>query len=91
MAPIEPFKLFHRINEQVQIFKSTRPQQRSNFVHSLQGHSSRPAGISQLGYACFWPTGGDVDTKPISLNGQNEQKVDKEFHSDSQHRLAIES
>jgi len=25
---------------------------------SPSGRSSRPGGISQLGYACFWPDGG---------------------------------
>lgn len=93
VAPIEPFKLFHRINEQVQIYRSTRPSQRTNFVHSLHGHSPRPAGISQLGYACFWPQGGaKVDAQPISVGDdvyadKNEQLI----RNGQQQPLSIDS
>jgi hypothetical protein len=93
VAPIEPFKLFHRINEQVQIYRSTRPSQRSNFVHSLHGHSPRPAGISQLGYACFWPQGGaKVDAQPISVDDQvHVDEREKLIHNGQQQPFSIES
>jgi len=66
--PIEPFKLFYNIetgikrkiqaenNEQV-ISSSTRTR-----------GAYRPGGLSQLGYACFWPNGGglkDEDTDEL--------------------------
>jgi len=64
MAPIEPYKLFHKINENVQ---RNRPQlrerlQQAEMVGSSlpNGRSPRPAGMAQLGYACFWPNGGGV-------------------------------
>lgn len=68
LAPIEPFKLFHKINEGV---RQAQPmlEERLKVTDSLvcEGRvnddnkvSSRPAGISQLGYACFWPNGGGV-------------------------------
>lgn len=64
LAPIEPFKLFHKINENVQ---RNRPQlrdllQQAEMVGSNlpKGRSPRPAGMAQLGYACFWPNGGGV-------------------------------
>jgi len=62
LAPIEPFKLFHKINEKV---IHNQPQLRERVEEaktvstmSPSGRSSRPGGISQLGYACFWPDGG---------------------------------
>lgn len=60
VAPIEPFKLFHRIDKRVAHYIENRPpqQDRIDFVHSTQGRSPRPAGLSQLGYCCFWPSGG---------------------------------
>lgn len=64
LAPIEPFKLFHKINENVQ---RNRPQLRERLLQAEmvganlpQGRSPRPAGMAQLGYACFWPNGGGV-------------------------------
>jgi len=53
VAPIEPYKLFHRIDVKVRAFCSTQDQ-KTNMVNS--GYTPRPAGLSQLGYACFWPT-----------------------------------
>lgn len=60
VAPIEPFKLFYKINERVLHFISQRPSDtsRSDVLHPHSGRSQRPAGLSQLGYACFWPDGG---------------------------------
>jgi hypothetical protein len=60
VAPIEPFKLFHKINERVQHFVSQGSSQTTmnSMTQLLNGRSQRPAGLSQLGYACFWPDGG---------------------------------
>jgi hypothetical protein len=64
LAPIEPFKLFHKINENVQ---RNKPQLRERLMQAEmvganlpKGRSPRPAGMAQLGYACFWPNGGGV-------------------------------
>ncbi len=66
VAPIEPFKLFARIEKRVEEYCQLNPSQRgaafvnsnSSNHHGPSGQSSRPAGLSQLGYACFWPEGG---------------------------------
>jgi hypothetical protein len=61
LAATEPFRLFHKINENV---KRNQPQlrerlQQAEMVSTLPGgRSPRPAGIAQLGYSCFWPNGG---------------------------------
>ena len=62
MAPVEPFKLFHKINMNVQ---NSIPQLREKMAEmemvSLPGgRSPKPTGIAQLGYACFWPNGGGL-------------------------------
>jgi hypothetical protein len=63
LVPIEPFKLFHKINENV---KRKQPElrerlQQAEMVSTLPpGRSPRPAGMAQLGYACFWPNGGGL-------------------------------
>jgi len=56
LAPIEPFKLCHRVNEGV---KRARPSRRAIPVQA-GGRSGAPAGLAQLGYACFWPKGGGL-------------------------------
>ncbi len=68
LAPIEPFKLFHKINEQV-IRNSDRLEklvQESDERGSSMpaGRSSRPGGFAQIGYACFWPNGGGKEDQP---------------------------
>ena len=38
------------------------------------GRSPRPAGMAQLGYACFWPNGGGIKeggVKPPSLQSSD--------------------
>ncbi len=61
LAPIEPFKLFHKINMAV---TNCRPQLARDLKEICQvgsgGRSSRPGGLSMLGYACFWPKGGGL-------------------------------
>ena len=71
LAPIEPFKLFHKINDQV-IRESERLER---FVRESEemkskmppGRSYRPGGFAQIGYACFWPNGGGKEEKPNGL------------------------
>ncbi len=59
LTPIEPFKLFHRINKNVLSYKAS-DLDRTQMVKALPGRSNRPAGMSQMGYACFWPNGGGL-------------------------------
>jgi hypothetical protein len=58
LAPIEPFKLFYRINKNVLEYKGN--VQDTQMVKIAPGRSSRPVGLSQMGYACFWPNGGGL-------------------------------
>lgn len=59
LAPIEPFKLFHRINEGVKkALPELQLQLENAEMVSTPGQSNRPVGIAQMGYACFWPNGG---------------------------------
>ena len=58
VVPIEPFKLMANIENLVK--RVGAPPPRSSFATALPGRSSRPAGVSQMGYACFWPAGGGL-------------------------------
>lgn len=85
LAPIEPFKIFQKINKHV---KENLPQLRerleaAEMVSSPSGRSSRPAGIAQLGYACFWPKGGgSVEGAPKTMVDQCEERLDQNVQSD---------
>lgn len=83
VAPIEPFKLLHKIESGVKsamaereggslASKSKQVSTSSALAGDMTderavgsnrmpaGRSSKPAGLSQLGYACFWPEGGGI-------------------------------
>ena len=82
LAPIEPFKLFHKINHNV---NKSRPQLREKLeqvemVGSTlpDGRSARPAGMAQLGYACFWPNGGGrFERKQTPIDRMATEEQDK--------------
>jgi hypothetical protein len=64
LVPIEPFKLFHKMNQGVlnnreELEQASRRMNETELMSS-GGFSRRPAGLAQLGYACFWPNGGGV-------------------------------
>lgn len=63
LAPIEPFKLFHKIEKGAQMVQPPPP---TMFTSSSKGTSSRPGGMSQMGYACFWPNGGGLSEEDIN-------------------------
>eukprot|EP00535_Pseudo-nitzschia_heimii_P002150 CAMPEP_0197184212 /NCGR_PEP_ID=MMETSP1423-20130617/9469_1 /TAXON_ID=476441 /ORGANISM="Pseudo-nitzschia heimii, Strain UNC1101" /LENGTH=402 /DNA_ID=CAMNT_0042634981 /DNA_START=631 /DNA_END=1839 /DNA_ORIENTATION=+ len=70
LAPIEPFKLFHKINTQV-IENRERlealVQENAEKGSSLPPErTSRPGGFAQIGYACFWPNGGGKADSDVS-------------------------
>lgn len=63
LLPIEPFKLFYKLNKGV---ARRRPElerrlEEIEMVSAPPGRTARPAGLAQLGYACFWPHGGGVE------------------------------
>lgn len=69
LAPIKPFEIIHRID--VGIRRSREELERAEKKLTSKSptpyptleddrRSSRPAGIAQMGYACFWPEGGGL-------------------------------
>jgi hypothetical protein len=65
MAPSEPFKFFHKVNQNVQRRRLELDQRLDEMGMETEmvstppgGPTRRPAGLAQLGYACFWPEGG---------------------------------
>eukprot|EP00816_Leptocylindrus_hargravesii_P001285 CAMPEP_0196818336 /NCGR_PEP_ID=MMETSP1362-20130617/65097_1 /TAXON_ID=163516 /ORGANISM="Leptocylindrus danicus, Strain CCMP1856" /LENGTH=513 /DNA_ID=CAMNT_0042196399 /DNA_START=150 /DNA_END=1691 /DNA_ORIENTATION=- len=62
LAPIEPYKLFHKIEKGAQKQQVPPP---TTFTSSGSGKSGRPGGLSQLGYACFWPQGGGLEDQQL--------------------------
>ena len=69
MAPIKPFEIIHRIRVGVkqshnELLELERKEKTKETAGGGAGRCNRPAGIAQMGYACFWPTGGGiVDTE----------------------------
>jgi len=93
MAPVEPFKIFQKINKNV---KQNLPQLRerleeAEMVSSPSGRSPRPAGIAQLGYACFWPKGGGtVEGAPKALVDRNGDRIANAPYDQSSQEEATE-
>ena len=97
LAPIEPFKLFHKINENVQ---RNRPQLRERLLQAEmvgsnlpQGRSPRPAGMAQLGYACYWPNGGGVfegRVEPLTTTDGSGQESTARAGDETQEQIAGE-
>ena len=86
LAPIEPFKLFHKINEQVQKNQSELGERfrRAEMVSSVPpGRSRRPGGMAQLGYACYWPNGGGSVEKDTSFTSTGSLMDDERDASES--------
>ena len=96
VAPIEPFKLFHRIDAKVCEF-SSGIDQKTNMVNSSPRSISRnqkPAGLSQLGYACFWPFDGHK-SEEFDSNSQQEQirneYVRRDTNLEGQEKICVET
>jgi hypothetical protein len=83
LAPIEPFKLFHKINEEVlrnqdRIRKFVQEQaEEMGSSPPPPGRSSRPGGFAQIGYACFWPNGGGKEEQ-IDISNPEQSSEDRE-------------
>ena len=77
LAPIEPFKLFHKINDQI-LRNSDRLEQLTKESEEAgsnmpPGTSSRPGGFAQIGYACFWPNGGGKEDISSAETSQDDE------------------
>ena len=87
LAPIEPFKLFNKINEHV---KKNQLQLRerlkeAEMVSTLPSNRSpRPAGIAQLGYACFWPNGGGLKEGNFAVKTSDSSQTSDEHSQDAE-------
>ena len=86
LAPIEPFKLFHKINDQVirnqdQLRKLVQEaeEKRSSMP---PGRTSRRGGFAQIGYACFWPNGGGKEEQADAANSKSSIDHASEGHDD---------
>jgi hypothetical protein len=90
VAPIEPFKLFHNIDVSVSNFRESVGNQQTDMVNSVSGSRCKPAGLSQLGYACFWPRGAVGAEKSQRATSNNnlpvrhphESSIDGNSHND---------
>jgi len=69
VAPIEPFKLYYKLRTALKSYKPktthtelllSTSKEDNVASASASGRSSKPAGLAQLGYACFWPKGGGL-------------------------------
>jgi hypothetical protein len=93
LAPIEPYRLFHKINEgvkhsraELQAISQRLLLNEAEMVGSnnstAERTSRRPAGLAQLGYACFWPHGGGEKehglVMPPQLHDGNDDDDDSE-------------
>ena len=62
VAPIEPYKLFAKIN---QCLAKSKPElerlklERAERA-SIPGRSNQPVGFASIGFAGFWPEGGGL-------------------------------
>jgi hypothetical protein len=84
LAPIEPFKLFYKMNQGVlnnrdELEKTSRRLDDTELVAS-GGVSRRPAGLAQLGYACFWPNGGGVQEGVPAHPKQEQESASPELN-----------
>lgn len=77
-VPSETCKLVHRINVGI----TTRRDELEESLHhtaldtSSQGRTTRPAGLAQMGFACFWPNGGGIVESTNSSTGSEENASD---------------
>lgn len=77
LAPIEPFKLFNRINDGVSRAKPELERRLEEIeMVSIPGKCPKPAGIAQMGYACFWPEGGGLQESAFPKQTDAEQPDD---------------
>ena len=69
LAPVKPFEIIYRID--LGIRRAREELERREKISratsmamtgttSFAGRSCRPAGMAQMGYACFWPEGGGL-------------------------------
>jgi hypothetical protein len=83
VVQIEPFKLFHNINQGVSTYtepsSSIAPSHQFATVNSLPGRSNKPAGMAQMGYVCFWPNGGGLREKHSEQIDEDDDVILDEF------------
>ena len=62
ITPLEPFKLWHSIGENVRKAKLEIEKLKLERMEqvSVPGRSNQGVGIAQIGFACFWPNGGGL-------------------------------
>ena len=83
LVPIEPFKLFYKINVAVnscreELAQKVRSLDQAEMVSTPSGMTRRPAGLAQLGYACFWPHGGGLEEGSSQSDSSDTQQDEDE-------------
>jgi len=66
VLPMEPFKLMHKIEQGTKKMMKEEENKDGDvtaFVRYEKNAKKRPGGMSQLGYASFWPEGGGLEEK----------------------------
>jgi hypothetical protein len=83
VVQIEPFKLFHNINQGVSSYHEPSSSVSSSHqfatVTSLPGRSNKPAGMAQMGYVCFWPNGGGLKETHVESTTEEVEIEDVEL------------
>jgi hypothetical protein len=84
LAPIKPFEIIHRIDAGIRQARKELEMAEKDSPTSIigttfdPGRSSRPAGMAQMGYACFWPEGGGlVDGSKIHTDLQVHNNINE--------------
>jgi len=82
LAPIKPFEIIHRIDVGIRRARKelelaeTKSMETGNIAATSETNfegkrSSKPAGIAQMGYACFWPEGGGLLDSSLNFASPN--------------------
>jgi hypothetical protein len=67
-----------------------KSMEHTEMVGSTHGRSTRPAGLSQLGYACFWPNGGGLREGMIHPSHPDRDSHEHEHDEHSSHSAQAE-
>ena len=90
VAPIEPYKLFAKINQNLAKSKPELEKLKLERAEraSVPGRSSQPVGFASIGFAGFWPEGGGLLPTSSSKTSQVSNSA-TESDNMQQHTVAI--
>lgn len=87
VAPIEPFKLYYKLKRAIKCYEPSSTEMVSTSSGtSATAASGKPAGLSQLGYACFWPKGHHKQTSNSDNIEKRHPSISRdEFERETRH------